>query len=126
MDKAACEQCKGTGVVRLIAGYPSIDVFRRACSVCDTGSVIWEIVFDLVQEVETEMRRLDPKRITEQIRGPALQRKSLANMPRAKGAASDGGPKPIVHETAAGTIRALRAGREIDLNIKKSGDETDG
>ena len=126
MDKAACEQCKGTGVVRLIAGYPSIDVFHRACSVCDTGDVVWEMLLDLVHEVETEMRRLDLEGISQQIRGPALHRKRLANMPLATGAESGGGPKPIVHEPAAGTIRALRHGREIDLNIKKSGDETDG
>jgi hypothetical protein len=126
MNQTTCEQCKGTGVVNLIAGYPSIGVFRRACSVCDTGSVVWEIVLDLIHDVETEMRRLDLEEIRGQIRGPAPRRKGSAKMPGITVAGSGGGPNPITDEPVAGIIRALRNGRDIDLNIKKSGDETDG
>jgi hypothetical protein len=52
MTKVICEQCKGTGVVSFNVGPSLTGIFRRACTLCDAGNVVWHMVLDLIAEVE--------------------------------------------------------------------------
>jgi hypothetical protein len=125
MEKNACQQCRGTGLVSLsTAPEPEpIAGFSAACSDCDVGNVLWDIILDLIAQVQTEMRRLDLADLEGQLQGkPNAQSRDSPRSASTQPSRSAKKRKRSPHKPSASTIRALRNGKQIDLNVKKLGE----
>jgi hypothetical protein len=126
MDNLICEHCKGTGLVSLSTGPAPEPIagFLLACSHCDAGHVIWLATLDLIDQVETEIRQLDLADLKEAVQGEAnAQSRASPHSMSAQRSQSTEEQKRTSDKPSALTIRALRKGKEIDLNLKKLGDK---
>ena len=75
MANATCKQCHGTGLVSLSTGPEPIAGFSSACS-CNVGNAIWDVVLNLIHQVETDTSRLRIDEANRQIRSMFQHQKS--------------------------------------------------